>query len=113
MDRRFRRARQQGTMQLDPSLTAEYLHRLAQQSRGSEQCLGTMDVREVWNTMVQVMILIVVGLASWILSMDFFIDMFGKQRSPSMLFRLFLLNATFWASSESGNLKLRKYEKIF
>jgi len=81
-------------MQLDPSLTAEYLHRLAQQSRGSEQCLGTMDVREVWNTMVQVMILIV-ELASWILSMDFFIDMFGKQRSPSMLFRLFLLNATF------------------
>ena len=80
MDRRFRRARQQGTMQLDPSLTAEYLHRLAQQSRGSEQCLGTMDVREVWNTMVQVMILIVVELASWILSMDFFICLVSRDR---------------------------------
>eukprot|EP00434_Breviolum_minutum_P006816 symbB.v1.2.006010.t1/scaffold356.1/size220710/7 len=48
MDRRFRRARQQGTMQLDPSLTAEYLHRLAQQSRGSEQCLGELLEFGAW-----------------------------------------------------------------
>eukprot|EP00438_Fugacium_kawagutii_P030103 Skav228192 [mRNA] locus=scaffold3933:607927:609362:+ [translate_table: standard] len=40
MDRRFRAARAQGTMQLDAPSCAEYLHRLAQRPRGSEQCLG-------------------------------------------------------------------------
>ena len=40
MDRRFRLARANGTMELDVGATAEYLHRLAQRPRGSEQCLG-------------------------------------------------------------------------
>lgn len=48
MDRRFRLARANGTMELDAGATAEYLHRLAQRPRGSEQCLGDLLQFGAW-----------------------------------------------------------------
>ncbi|CAK9011760.1 unnamed protein product [Durusdinium trenchii] len=42
MDRRFRHARELGTMQLDSSAFAQYLHALARRSPGSERCLGAL-----------------------------------------------------------------------
>ena len=48
MDRRFRLARANGTMELDAGATAEYLHRLAGLSRyGWEWLIGFMVVNTV------------------------------------------------------------------